>query len=55
MNNQSTTPQRLEQFTLVTTGGCIRFGRKKVIELDTPTSEPMQLELGFDKNEATNA
>ena len=53
MTIQATTP--LREFTLITDNGCIRFGRKKVIELDTPTREPIQLELGFDKNEATKA
>ena len=53
MKRQSPAPQF--NFTLIADNGCIRFGRKKVIELYTPTSEPMQLELGFDKNEATNA
>ena len=45
MNNQSTTPQRLEQFTLISTGGCIRFGRVEVTETELTKTEEVQLEL----------
>ena len=52
MNNQSTTPQRLEQFTLITTGGSIRFGRVEQIPASPPITDSIQLEL--DLKQATN-
>ena len=45
MKKQSQTSKTLEQFTLVTTDGCIRFGRVEIIPIEPITTEPSQLEL----------
>ena len=52
MNNQSHTSQN--RYTLIASGGCIRFGRVEAQPVSSDPTEPIQLELDINQSTIDN-
>ena len=52
MNNQSNTSKN--HYRLITSGGCIRFGRVEAQPVSADLTEPIQLELDINQSTIDN-